>query len=222
MAAQRTIFIVNIDEGSDSQGLFEAMYDPLIKNLKQIPTLNTVTLKSVIDLTDNIVRSTPKESVLLCVNEFIAKQTKLHELIKEFARRGGLVLLACLFSSFTKPVHMHNLFENLGLPWKHAHYYRTTFGLTETGKLSFGGADIEETYSAKAVQLSGVIPEEQLYKPVENARTQSMVFAPSAADPNMALAAFRRIGNGAVAYVGDVNAETGSDKLIVALCLAKW
>lgn len=181
-----------------------------------IDTINTFRVK--------IAGSNPKESVLLCTNEFIAnkKNENLHQMIKEFAMGGGLVIFGCLFSSFTKPLRMDALFKYLGLAWKNSDYYRTTFGITEMGKFLFNGLDIEEKYSAKALQLKHVLPEQMLYKPVENATTQSMVFAPSEADPNLALAAFVKIGSGAIAYVGDVNAETGSDRLTVALCLAKW
>ncbi|XP_037044210.1 uncharacterized protein LOC119080092 [Bradysia coprophila] len=222
MAAQRTVFVLNIDKGSDSEGLFESMYDPLMKEFKKNPLLSVTTIDSVTTFQTKISGSNWKESVLLCVNEFITKKPSLHQIIKEFAMGGGLVIFGCLFSSFTTPVDIDAMFENLGVPWKNADYYRTTFGITEMGKMLLHGLDVEETYSAKALQLSQVLPEQMLYKPVENAKTQSLVFAQAPANPNLALAAFMKIGSGAIAYIGDVNAERGSDRLTVALCLAKW
>lgn len=222
MAASRSVFVLNIDKGSDSQGLFESMYAPLMNKLQKIPSLSVSTIDSLNAFHAKIAGSNPKESVLLCVNEFVAKKTNLHEVIKEFAEGGGLVIFGCLFSSFTRPLQMDAMFKNLGLPWKNSDYYRTTFGITEMGKVLLDGLDIEALYSAKALQLSHVLAEQKLYTPVENATTQSMVFAPKAADRSLALAAFIKIGSGAIAYIGDVNAETGSDRLTVALCLAKW
>ncbi len=222
MACQRIVFVLKIDQGCESQGIFDSMYGPLMKLLQNIPSLNVSTIDSVNTFQVKLAGSNPKESVLLCVSEFIANRKSLHEMVKQFAMGGGLVIFGCLFASFVKPPLMDALFESLDLPWKNSDCYRTTFGITEVGRFLLQKLDIEETYSAKALQLSNVLPEQKLYRPVENAKTQSMVFSASAADPSLTLAAFAKIGLGAIAYVGDVNAETGSDRLTVALCLAKW
>lgn len=222
MAGPRTVFVLKIDKGCDSQGLFEPMYGGLLVKLKNVPSLSVSTIDTVNDFQAKIAGCSPKESVLLCTNEFIANKKNLHEMVKQFTIGGGLLIFGCHFSSFTRPLDIDALFKSLGLPWKNSDYNRTTFGITETGRFLLQGLGFEETYSAKALQLSHVLPEQKLYKPVENASTQSMVFAPSAANPSSTMAAFGKIGSGAVAYVGDVNAETGSDRLIVALCLAKW
>lgn len=222
MASQRNVFVVNIEQNCDSQGLFDSMYAPLMNKLRNIPSLRVTTINSINIFQAKCVESNPKETVLLFTNEFVAKKKQLHEIVKQFAIGGGLIIFGCLFSSFLAKQKMDAFFETLGLPWKMTSYYRTTFGLTEFGRSLFNNLDVEGKYSAKAVQLANVLPEQKVYKPVENAATQSMVFAPEAADPDLVMSAFGKIGNGAIAYVGDVNAETGSDRLTAALCLASW
>lgn len=221
MVTQRIVLIVNIEQGSESRGLFKAMYGRLEQKLNNTPGLCISTVDSVETLQAKCATCKPKETVLLFTNETIAKKKDLHEMVCKFVSRGGLAIIGCLFSSFTTPPMTDALFNALGLPWKTSNYCRTTFGLTEVGKL-LQLTNVPQRYSAKAVQLADVPAEQKLYKPVEDATTESMVFSTEPADTSLVLSAFGKIGEGAVAYVGDVNAEEGSDSLTVALCVATW
>lgn len=223
MANRRTVFVLNIDEKCSSLGLFEGMYASLMKELKSNPALNVSTIVSVNSFNAQLSACNPNDSVLLCVNEFIVKKRNLHDTIKKFATDGGLIILGCLFSSFTTPPQMDALFGTLNLPWKTAAYNRTTFEITGMGKnLLHDQNIIQKTFSVKAVQLAHVTDEQKLYRPMENATTESLVFESQPADQSLAMAAFGKIGSGAVAYIGDVNGEAGSNCLTVALCLARW
>jgi hypothetical protein len=59
---------------------------------------------------------------------------------------------------------------------------------------------------------------EKIFVPVPGGQTQSMVFPPSYVDEIHAAVVGAKIGDGFVVYVGDVNPEKGSDKVILALC----
>lgn len=215
-----TVFVVNIEEGSESQGLLHCMYGLLQKKLQTHPLLSVSTINSVNTFESKCVESNPKETVLLFTNEIVAKTGKLREIVKQFVNGGRLAIFGCLFSSFITPPVMNDFFKNLDLPWKSSDYNRTTFGITEIGKCLL--TNVTETFSVKALQLSNVLQQQKLYTPVENATVQSMVFAPEPVNSNLAMSAFGKIGKGAVAYIGDVNAEEECDDLIVALCLAEW
>lgn len=223
MASQgkRTVLVVNIEEGADtdSAGLFDSMYGSLMNKLKNHSLLNVSLVGSMDALEAKCIESNPNETVLLFTND-VVKGKKMQEIGKKFVNAGGLAIFGCLFSSFIVPPAMEAIFQNFGLPWKTSNYNRTTFGITDFGKSLLTG--ITEKFSVKALQLSNVLPNQMLYTPVENATTQSFVFPPESANPTNVMAAFGKIGSGAVAYIGDVNAEESCDLLIVALCLARW
>jgi hypothetical protein len=48
--------------------------------------------------------------------------------------------------------------------------------------------------------------------------TQSNVFPPEYVDQAQAAVVGAKVGNGYLVYVGDVNAEEGSDNIILSLC----
>ncbi|KAG4069085.1 hypothetical protein HA402_008396 [Bradysia odoriphaga] len=219
-AAQRVVFIVNIEQGSESEGLFNGMYGRLVGRLKNRGRLSVTTVDSIKLLQAKCAACSPKETVLLFTNEVIAKRTDLHDMLKHFVSAGGLAIIGCLFSSFTTPQMTDTLFHALGLQWKNADCYRTTFGLTDMGQSLL--TEVSTRYSAMAGQLSDVPNNQKLYKPVPDATTESEVFSVKPADANLVLAAFGKVGKGAVAYIGDMNAEDESDRLIIALCMATW
>ena len=69
----------------------------------------------------------------------------------------------------------------------------------------------------KAVHLKGVPAEAKVYVPVDDSRVESHVFAPTRVDTLQSPAVFARCGKGRIGFVGDVNNEEGSRKLILAM-----
>ena len=59
---------------------------------------------------------------------------------------------------------------------------------------------------------------ERIFVPVPGSTTQSLVFPPSDVDEAQGAVVGAEVGNGFLVYVGDVNGEEGSDKVILALC----
>lgn len=80
-------------------------------------------------------------------------------------------------------------------------------------------AGLVPRYSQKAVYLKNVARADAMYLPAPSSRIQSMVFAWDPVDDlTQTPAAFGRCGNGLLGFVGDVNAETGTDKVVLAMC----
>jgi len=149
-----------------------------------------------------------------------SKSTKsdFHDIVASHVGQGGLAVFCCLFQQFTKPGDMNAFFSGLGLPWESADYERTQHQLTPAGKTLFGNTQsLESDFSSKALRLSGVAAGDVIYAVAPGATIQSHVFS-GVSNPDTCMAAMARIGSGAVAYVGDVNAEKGATKLILALC----
>ncbi|KAH7319072.1 hypothetical protein BKA65DRAFT_409567, partial [Rhexocercosporidium sp. MPI-PUGE-AT-0058] len=112
------------------------------------------------------------------------------------------------------------LFLSFGLSWKRGNYERGTFELSYFYILPRGVApgSLPSTYSMKALHVREVKPQEKIFKPVPGGETHSMVFVPRDVDQSQAAIVGARIGNGYLAYVGDVNGEAESERVISALC----
>ena len=65
--------------------------------------------------------------------------------------------------------------------------------------------------------LCNVLHEDSIYSPSPESRTQSHVFAAEPVEQNQTPVAFAKIGDGCVGYIGDVNNETGSQAVILAM-----
>jgi hypothetical protein len=131
---------------------------------------------------------------------------------------GGIAVVGSLFPSLTNRSEFDRFFKRWGLPWKMGNYHRTTFVLNPSvPQLSSHSANLTTSYSMKAVHLKGVKAEDILYAPAEDSRVESRVFAPSPVDLSHVPAAYTRIGDGFLGYIGDVNAEEESTGVILAM-----
>jgi len=70
----------------------------------------------------------------------------------------------------------------------------------------------------KALHVKNVRAKEKIFIPVDNAQTQSHVFPPTFVDQAQAAVVGAKVGKGFVLYIGDVNGEEGSDKVILCMC----
>ncbi|KAI9769772.1 MAG: hypothetical protein M1840_003766 [Geoglossum simile] len=137
-----------------------------------------------------------------------------------YVRNGGLVVVGLHFTNFTNMDAFDQFFETLGLPWRRGDYQRSDFRLNPSCSLPTGVASssLPAPYSMKVLHIKNAQPHEKIFIPVADAMSQSHVFAPEYVDQAQAAVVGARIGNGYLAYVGDVNSEKGSDNIILSLC----
>ncbi|KAF8488967.1 hypothetical protein F5888DRAFT_1750535 [Russula emetica] len=77
---------------------------------------------------------------------------------------GGIAVVGGLFPSFISWDEFDWFFEKWGLPWKMGEYCRTTFVLNPSiRRLSSHSANLDTSYSMKAVHLKGVKAKDVLY-----------------------------------------------------------
>ena len=176
-------------------------------------------------------------SVVLVVSpeSYLSSQKQyriLRDHVKTFAdQQGGIVLFCGLFSSFIKPTSFDSYFRNeWNLPWRFGAYHRTTltvnqnFHITSKDshtpvKLDPKTASLEKAYSQKAVNVKNVPMNSMLYVTTSASQLESLVFPPQSVDnKSQSPVIFQSYGNGYVGYLGDVNAEVGTTKAILALC----
>lgn len=138
-----------------------------------------------------------------------------------YVENGGLAIAGLHFPNFVRPDEFDHFFASaLELPWKSGDYHRTEFEFNRSCVLPQGvkATSLPGPYSMKTLHIKGARTHEKIFVPVRNARTQSLVFPPTPVDPTQAAVTGAKIGNGYVVYCGDVNAEEGSDKVILSLC----
>lgn len=168
--------------------------------------------------------STTRPLVILAVDAGLLGNTSEHgQFQKELASyvsSGGTLIMACLFSSFARPPQLDAFYTRISLPWRVGDYHRTTFYRNPAFRAIFGPqlhTSLEDSYSMKTLHLQHVTQAARVYVPEASSRTQSMVFAPAEVDLQQCPAVFSPYGKGFIGYIGDVNNEEGSRKLLTAM-----
>ena len=130
-------------------------------------------------------------------------------------------MLCGLFCSFIRPSDFDTFIRSTwSLPWKFGDYHRTTFTLNPLRHARLQNkSELSTSYSMKAVQIQGVPPEAAVYITTPDSMLESNVFASeSVHNTGQTPIFFTPIGDGFLGYIGDVNAETGSTAVILAMC----
>lgn len=108
------------------------------------------------------------------------EQGRLQKELASYVGIGGTLIMACLFSSFSRPPQLDAFYTRIDLPWRVGDYNRTTFYRNPAFKPIFIPqlyTSLEDSYSMKAVHLQHITPAARVYVPEASSRTQSMVFA---------------------------------------------
>lgn len=104
------------------------------------------------------------------------------------------------------------------MPWESGDYHRTEFSVNNANT-SVNTSDLVPRYSQKALHLQNVDSKDAIYLPTASSVTQSAVFqAGPVGDRRQTPAALGKCGAGLIGYIGDVNAETETDRVVLAMC----
>lgn len=206
--------------GEESDGLFRDIYGPLKTTIKA----KYRTQKKRCGRAARSMLTERKPRVILSVDAGLLGRRKSYidfqfELV-EYVRNGGTLILACLFSG-NASLELHDaLLARFQLPWKYGDYHRSTFFRNPVFRDVLGPQlynSLEESYSMKTLHLKNVSADARVYIPEASSRTQSAVFPAAAVDLQQCPAAFAKYGRGYIGYIGDVNNEAGSQKLLMAM-----
>ncbi|CZT04072.1 uncharacterized protein RCO7_05669 [Rhynchosporium graminicola] len=201
------------------QSFLDQQYASLIDRISQSAQLKrSKTVSGAIRYLDS---NTPK--AIIATDEGLAKPENAAFIprLLSYLQNGGVVIFGLHFPNFVTDVMFENLFKgSFDLAWKRGDYQRGTFEVNDFYTLPRGVApsSLPSAYSMKALHVRDAKPQERILVPVAGSKTQSMVFAPSDVDRSQAAVVGARIGNGYLAYVGDVNGEEESDDVILVLC----
>ncbi|KAL9047373.1 MAG: hypothetical protein Q9206_006821 [Seirophora lacunosa] len=205
--------------GNDPQaGLFDDLYqDVRVQIASQASTQEAMSMAIA-----QLLLSTQSFKVVLVVDggTAVKKHNALQKQLASYATVGGTVIFCCLFPSFISPPDMSKLWKNFNEPWASGDYHRSTFYLSQRMKNVFGSQrarSLPSEYSMKALHLAHVPVDSRVYVPLEQSRTESRVFPATAVDNSQTPAAFHKYGDGWLGYIGDVNNESGSQALLMAM-----
>ncbi|KAE8414615.1 hypothetical protein BDV36DRAFT_286028 [Aspergillus pseudocaelatus] len=194
------------------------MYAPLITALRSKAEFQRAeTTTSAIQF----LAQHPEPSVILITDEALTlpKNKAVWEAVLEYVRRGGTAVIMGHFPSFVRPNSLKPFFSQAGLNWETGPYHRTTLAINQTAVGVANAQKLPQRYSQKAVFVKNVVPGDMWYKTDDDSVVESLVFSPTsvntAGETPVALA---NVGTGKLGYVGDVNAEEGSNAVILAMC----
>ncbi|KAI9878395.1 MAG: hypothetical protein M1830_001025 [Pleopsidium flavum] len=198
------------------------LYDELFTTLGTKATVTEVTSSKT--ALEHLSSPSSPTAVLLTESSIMkAKNRALSTRLVEYTRAGGTVILGCQCSSMSRPSDINRYFNDTwGLPWKSGAYHRTTFQLNPVGNARFREgrySSLAKFYSMKALHLKGVPVEGRVYVSSDDSTLESAVFAPvPVGNPQESPMVFAQVGNGYLGWVGDVNAEKDSTRVVMAMC----
>jgi hypothetical protein len=141
-----------------------------------------------------------------------------------YTKDGGTVLMGCLMSSFASPPNFNRMMESVwSLPWRFGSYSREDSSFNEMANIdSTRSAPLPKTINVKAVYLQNVAAEEKLYargeRVTQRTMTQQLLEQYEQEDATgEAAVAFGSVGEGHLAWIGDVNSEEELDPVYMAL-----
>lgn len=200
------------------QDFFDESYSSLIDSLYKSAHLKRA--KTAGAAIQYLEANNPR-SILVTDEGLTKKKNKaVLDKVVSYVHNGGLAIAGLLFPSYTKKDVLDNFFtKSFGLPWQHGDYHRSDFRFNPSCSLPTGVAStsLPAPYSMKALHVKNARPHEKIFIPTANAKTQSHVFPPESVDQDQAAVVGAKVGTGYFVYVGDVNGEKGSDKIVLAL-----
>ncbi|KAI1266495.1 hypothetical protein F5Y18DRAFT_444957 [Xylariaceae sp. FL1019] len=180
------------------EDLFSEAYESLISNITaKAEMVRATTQKAALDM----LAQNPPPSAILVTDAGVVNHMKVWERIIDCIRGGSTVVLAVSFSSFVNEGQFNRCFGKAGLSWKRGDYYRTNVALQPGVVDDSLKRQLVPTYSQKALYVKGAAESDIWY----------------AGERGEVPVAFTRVGNGRLGYVGDVNPEVGSEKVILAM-----
>lgn len=143
----------------------------------------------------------------------------LRSLVVKYAWSGGTVVLGYMFSTLMTTFDASRFFEQMwGLPWKVGTSERALFFAKPSQGNKLYKKEIPNEYSFRAVSLHRVKDVDRVYMPTEESYTVWDVFlADPVSDYDQTAVAFAGYGHGWLGYVGDVESEENTTRVVLAM-----
>ncbi|PIL32501.1 transporter [Ganoderma sinense ZZ0214-1] len=175
--------------------------------------------------------ATPRPDAIVLSDPALARPThnKLLTRLVAYARSGGTVVAGLQFGYTIEYAQVRPFFARWGVPWDRGSFLRTTTALNPAGvPAPLAEGALLPAVSAKAQHVKNAPRAHAVYLPTAASRIETPAPAHAHAPGPLtgalaqeSAAVFARVGKGYLGYVGDVNAEQGSTRLILEMCGVK-
>ena len=202
--------------------LFSAVYGP---HLHILATRLQISEATTLAQARRYLSSTVRPQAIIVADAFTtnpAYRDILFQLV-DYAWAGGTVIYAGLVGCFTRPIDLDAAFQHVwGVPWRSSNFYQQTFSLNPSAKcISTDPKHVSHAYTMRARFVSKVELEDALYLEPLNVRRVELETGEQGQPTYETPAAFAPIGYGYLGFVGEVDGEEGTIKLLLAMCLLK-
>lgn len=123
---KHNIFILNLDEDEEYNGLFDLIYPDLVESLAAKYRIQRA---RKLDAAQRYLSNSENRPIaILIVDPGVVKAANIAVLnqVKEYVRGGGIAVFMASFSSFVRPLDMNRHWtEHWGLDWQFGDYHRT-------------------------------------------------------------------------------------------------
>jgi hypothetical protein len=196
----------------DKPEFFNDMFEGFVR---QLSTKAEVRQANTPDEARTAFNSHRKPAVILSADESLTVSTRI-SLVHDAL--SYVLIFMRLFSGFTRPPDIKNLFSRFDLPWQSGAYQRSTFKLNRDMTHPKKG-ELATRYSQKALHLANVPFGDAVYLACDGSAIESNANGPGRVSNRAHTpAAFAKVGEGRVGYVGDVNNEDETTPLVLWMC----
>ncbi|KAK9774581.1 putative MYND-type zinc finger protein samB [Seiridium cardinale] len=185
----------------EDEAMFDVVFPNLISSLMSRARLERATTR---ETAIKILHQEPPPSVIFVADAALTHQMKIWDRVIDHLRGGATVVVRGCFSGIANRGEFDRFFARLGLPWERGSYGRTTV------KLRTGVTDGHLTK-----QLPSAYSQEGLF--VRNVESSAAWYTTEDYSGQAAVV-FAKVGNGRLGYIGDVNGEESSHKVVLAMC----
>lgn len=212
-ASSRFVLLLSLE----NQEFFSSIQEHFLKAIRA--KVKVVQAKSLTEALSLL--SSPDLAAVFVTDPGIVKRKnkKAATKLAEYVKSGGSAAIGGNFASFVSGREMEAFFrQTFGLNWTYGAYHRTTFALNPLNEVAARNPSLANAYSMKTLHLGGISPEMAMYKPNEESRLESLVFAPVKIENSLeAPAVCTRVGQGYLGFLGDVNGEICSTNTLLAM-----
>jgi hypothetical protein len=155
---------------------FGDMYEGFITELKTKAEVQQITTS---EEARSAFNDQPKPAAILSADESLLASTRIslvHD-AHSYVRTGGILVFIALFSFFSRPSDIKNMFSRFELPGESGDYHRSTFKLNRE-MTHFNKSGLAQSYSQKALHLANVTFDDAVYLPINDPVVESNVFGP--------------------------------------------
>ena len=192
-------------------GFFTEVYGDLLAKLQdKIEVLHGLSNERVVDLI-----SSPDLSGIFVTDTAIVNHQNTYLLGKlvEYTKAGGTIVFGGTFSASITCDELKKFFsDSWSMPWEMGDYTRTHIMINGKHELAKKSTSLPSSFCVKAVHLQGVTPAMALYVASKN----SHIYTPLR-KVTQASMVHTKVGEGYLEYLGNVGAEEGHTKIVLAM-----